>query len=122
MQYFKTCSRCNGSGKYDRGTCFECNGRRAITCAKPAAPEFQVTAIYEDGVRRVMKSYRAKTAEDAIAKTLSARVVRFRHDHYRSKTKKRGAASMVIKEPKTKPSNYDNWNRALRGASTGVIK
>lgn len=23
---------------------------------------------------------------------------------------------MVIREPKTKPSHYDNWNRALRGA------
>lgn len=74
MQHFRTCPRCNGTGRYDRGTCFGCKGRRAITCAKPVTPAFEVTAIYEDGVRRVMKTYRAKNAAEAIKKTRCARV------------------------------------------------
>lgn len=74
MQHFKTCPRCNGTGRYDRGTCFQCNGRRAITCAKPATPMFKVTAVYENGERCIMKTYRAKNAEEAIKKTRCARV------------------------------------------------
>ena len=73
MQHFRTCPRCGGTGKYDRGTCFGCKGRRAIPCAKPATPEWQVTAIWESGERCVMKNYRAKTADAAIKKTRMAR-------------------------------------------------
>lgn len=64
--YKTLCSRCLGSGKYDRGTCFRCTGLGFTMTAKKPTPRFEVSAVYSDGVRRVMRVKAAATAEKAI--------------------------------------------------------
>lgn len=67
------CGRCLGSGRYDRGTCFSCNGARAVATCRPPVPRFEVSAVYSDGVRRLMRVQAAATAQAAVAKVVAAR-------------------------------------------------
>jgi DnaJ-class molecular chaperone len=71
--YSITCGRCLGTGRYDRGACFGCKGAGIkITNRKP--PErFEVSAMYSDGVRRVLRNKAAKTAAAAISAVLAER-------------------------------------------------
>jgi len=73
MKYITECSRCYGSGKFDRGTCFRCQGLGKTTTARKPSDKFEVSAMYQDGVRRVMRNRVAKNADEAIAKVLSER-------------------------------------------------
>lgn len=52
--YSRVCPRCNGTGRYDRGTCFTCNGACRIKTATPPKPEWEVSAVFKDGVRRIL--------------------------------------------------------------------
>lgn len=71
--YTTKCSRCLGSGRFDRGTCFRCNGAGVTTTARKPAARFEVSAIYSDGVRRVMRCKAAKSAEAAITAVMAER-------------------------------------------------
>lgn len=74
MEYFKTCSRCNGSGKFDRGTCFECNGRKAVPCScKNPMPRFEVFALYMNDYNARLGTVRAKSADAAIKQVLKTK-------------------------------------------------
>lgn len=72
-QYKTTCPRCDGKGRFDRGTCFSCNGAGVVLTSRKPAPKFSVSAIYSDGVRRVMRARAAKSADAAIAAVLAER-------------------------------------------------
>lgn len=73
MTYLVTCSRCNGSGKYDRGVCFRCNGAKVTKTSRKPADKYEVSAVFKDGVRRIMKAVSAKSQQEAIAKVLGAK-------------------------------------------------
>lgn len=71
--YKAVCGRCGGSGRYDRGTCFGCQGAGYKMTSRKPAVRFQVSAIYSDGVRRILCNKAAKTAEAAITAVLASR-------------------------------------------------
>lgn len=71
--YKATCGRCGGTGRYDRGTCFGCNGAGFKMTSRKPAVRFTVSAIYSDGVRRVLRQRAAKTTEQAIATVVAER-------------------------------------------------
>lgn len=52
--YTRTCPRCNGTGKYDRGTCFACLGAKHVKTATKPTAKWEVSAVYKDGTRRVV--------------------------------------------------------------------
>lgn len=72
-QYKTSCGRCGGSGRYDRGTCFGCQGLGYRLTGRKPATRFEVSAMYSDGVRRVMRNKAAGSAEKAIATVLAER-------------------------------------------------
>jgi hypothetical protein len=73
-EYKAICGRCLGSGRYDRGACFGCAGRGYKLTSRKPWPRFTVSAIYlEDGVRRVIRTRSAPTAEKAVEKALADR-------------------------------------------------
>lgn len=58
MQYNVECSRCLGSGRYDRGACFRCKGRRYTkTSRKPSGTPISLVVIYENGSQNHIKMY-----------------------------------------------------------------
>jgi DnaJ-class molecular chaperone len=71
--YKATCGRCGGTGRYDRGTCFGCQGAGYKLTARKPSQKFTVSAVYSDGVRRVMRNKAAATAEKAVAAVLAER-------------------------------------------------
>ena len=49
-KFSSQCGRCGGSGKYDRGTCFECKGNGFINSArKPNLPAHNLVVTYSNG-------------------------------------------------------------------------
>lgn len=64
--YTRTCPRCQGTGKYDRGTCFTCRGAKVVATSRKPATRYQVSAIYEDGQRRILCT-KSGTHEQAVA-------------------------------------------------------
>ena len=71
--YSRVCPRCNGTGRYDRGTCFTCNGAKRIKSATPPKPEWEASAVFNDGVRRYLctkasEAAALKAGEEKIAK------------------------------------------------------
>lgn len=67
------CSRCFGSGKFDRGTCFRCQGLGVTQSARKPAQTFEVSAVFSDGVRRILKSTVAANADAATQKVAAMR-------------------------------------------------
>lgn len=67
------CGRCGGSGRYDRGACFGCQGTGFRTTTRKPSPRFEVSAIYSDGVRRLLKNKSAASAEKAVKAVLAER-------------------------------------------------
>lgn len=65
-KYTALCGRCLGTGKYDRGICFRCRGAGAVLVSRRPAVRFEVSAVYADGVRRVLKMKAAKSEQAAI--------------------------------------------------------
>ncbi len=52
------CPRCRGTGRFDRGTCFECKGRRSVVKSrKPVAPEHNLVVTFETGEKNYVKMY-----------------------------------------------------------------
>lgn len=61
------CNRCNGAGRYDRGTCFDCKGTgfKSSTNTRGLTP-FVLDVTYRNGSKntpRVFASSRAKAVE-----------------------------------------------------------
>lgn len=58
MKYNRECPRCNGSGRYDRGACFQCKGARFITqSTKPHLPERNLCVTFDTGKQDFVKMY-----------------------------------------------------------------
>lgn len=53
------CPRCNGTGKYDRGTCFECKGSRSVRRnRKPAGIiPYHFVVTYSNGTTNNVAMY-----------------------------------------------------------------
>ena len=52
------CPRCDGHGTYDRGTCFECKGRRFVKrTRKPSAPARNLCVTYNTGKQDFVTMY-----------------------------------------------------------------
>jgi DnaJ-class molecular chaperone len=65
-KHLSLCGRCLGTGRYDRGTCFRCRGAGSVAVSRKPAVRFEVSAVYSDGVRRVLKMKAAKSEQAAI--------------------------------------------------------
>lgn len=52
------CPRCLGTGKFDRGTCFECKGKRFVICSRPGKAECRnVVVTFDTGKQNFLKMY-----------------------------------------------------------------
>jgi len=69
--YKAACGRCGGSGRYDRGACFGCQGSGFCMTSKKPGLRFEVSAIYSDGVRRILQNKSAASAEKAAQAVLA---------------------------------------------------
>ena len=51
MRFATQCSRCDGKGRYDRGTCFGCNGRgyKNLTSKPSRVNEYHLKITFENG-------------------------------------------------------------------------
>lgn len=62
--YTCQCPRCDGTGRYDRGTCFECKGTGFVNRASARGlSEFKLAVTYTSGKKcapRVFATTRAK--------------------------------------------------------------
>lgn len=67
-QFSCQCSRCNGTGKYDRGTCFGCKGLGYKNQAtKPRGlTEFNLTVTYANGSKNNIRIF-ASRHENAVS-------------------------------------------------------
>lgn len=67
MKYNAQCSRCAGSGRFDRGTCFRCKGARfEVVARRPNFEPVNVLVEYANGKNvRVPMFFSSK--KDAIA-------------------------------------------------------
>ena len=65
----RECPRCQGTGRFDRGTCFECKGRRIIKQkSRPTLPAHVIEVKFDNGSKNVVTIYatRRDHAEAAI--------------------------------------------------------
>jgi hypothetical protein len=52
------CPRCLGSGKFDRGVCFECKGKRYVLRSRPGKAECRNLVItFDTGKQNFVKMY-----------------------------------------------------------------
>lgn len=52
------CPRCQGSGRFDRGACFQCKGRRYIlTSRKPSGEPHNLVVTFDAGHQNFVKMY-----------------------------------------------------------------
>lgn len=68
------CPRCGGTGRFDRGTCFQCKGARSVKRkTKPKLPAYDFTVTYPNGSINSVRMYfrNAADAEASIRHTLT---------------------------------------------------
>ena len=52
------CPRCDGTGRYDRGTCFQCKGSRSIKVThKPSYEPRNLVVTFDNGKQDFVKMY-----------------------------------------------------------------
>ena len=53
------CTRCDGTGRYDRGTCFKCKGKRFVKSSRKPhlLPERNYVVTFDTGKKNVVKMY-----------------------------------------------------------------
>lgn len=52
------CPRCQGTGRFDRGICFQCKGRRSITTTcKPSGTPRNLVVTFENGKQDFIEMY-----------------------------------------------------------------
>lgn len=57
-RYNVQCPRCQGTGRFDRGTCFQCKGRRSITTTrKPTIEPKNLEVTFDTGKQNFVKMY-----------------------------------------------------------------
>lgn len=62
MAYTITCPRCNGTGHFCGGVCFQCKGAKRVQSATPEKAKYQASAVFSDGVRRQLANKQTETA------------------------------------------------------------
>lgn len=54
----RECPRCQGTGRFDHGVCFQCKGKRFIKQkSKPTLPERNLVVTFETGKQDHVKMY-----------------------------------------------------------------
>jgi hypothetical protein len=57
-RYNVECPRCLGTGKFDRGTCFKCKGRRSVTTKlKPESEPRNFVVTFDNGKQDFIRMY-----------------------------------------------------------------
>lgn len=57
-KYNVECPRCQGTGRYDRGTCFECKGNRFVKRShKPSTEPRNIVVTFDNGKQDFVKMY-----------------------------------------------------------------
>ena len=63
----RECPRCQGNGRYDRGTCFQCKGRRFIQQkSKPSLTAHVIEIKFDNGSKNIVTMY-CRNRDHAIA-------------------------------------------------------
>lgn len=79
----RECPRCQGTGRFDRGACFQCKGRRFIKQKSlPNLPVHVIEIRFENGTKNVVTMYgrrrvyaEAAIEEQCIAKKWKATII-----------------------------------------------
>ena len=61
MLFNRECPRCSGTGRFDRGTCFQCKGSRFIKQKnRPSLPSHVIEVKFENGTKNVVTMFSSR--------------------------------------------------------------